>query len=216
MKSSRSGERWELSRWLTEAVTLESMDWLASRGNLMDWLALRGYPAVLVALTDQPPFPVAVRGVRQDWRHVVVVPLRGPQLRASSSRLDTYVELRWYGLLLAADTPPRESESDDATVLGRGTTLFEFDLGMMPSKAKQLAINTQFAERNDARAEWSLFDWRTAKWSSGRNENHHAQMSLDYLHATLGIVRARFVVKPGKRPHPQIAVRSFSVQVTGR
>ena len=201
MKSSRSGERWELSRWLTEAVTLDSLGWLDSRG----------YPAVLVALTDQPPFPVAVRGVRQDWRHVVVVPLPGPKPPQTSFR-GYFGDLTFSGRLLAADVMPRESKDDSGTLLGFGATHFELQFDAPRDKERKLIVNAQFSERNGAH-EWSLFDWRTGKWSSGRKQNSYAQMSLDHLHPTLGIVRVRFVVKKGNRAKPQLSLRGFYVHV---
>ncbi len=180
--------------WAREEC-LQSLNW--------DW---RNYGGVYMAVTDQPPFNVALKGFKQEWYHLVLIPLRGamPEIeRERRQRAWDYGEDLGHldiAHILKASMKLERPESESGWKFNRGEVVLEYG-GIFPPPKRgkyQLVIWTHGKLSGKASLTLAAYNWRTGAWHRWKpnlkqSESNHG-LSMDYFYAPAGAVRLKVKV----------------------
>lgn len=184
--------------WAREEC-LQSLSW--------HWRATQNYGGAYVAVTDQPPFDVTLRGFKQQWYHLVLVPLRGavPEIEQERRQRASYYD-RDYGDLdsahvLKASTKLERPESESGWKFKRGEVVLEYGRISTPPKRGKYHLDIWARGKLSRKASLTLavYNWRTGAWHSWKpnpkqSESSH-KLSMDYFYAPAGAVRLKVKVE---------------------
>ncbi len=173
-----------------------------------------------IAFTDRPPFPLTVRGFRQDWYHLVIAPLPGlhPDLASRDEPSETSsTDLDSADLLSASAKLEEDTEENTTNVYG-GEAVLECSMGYSESKRKRrVFVSLSAKPRGKARLECAFYNWRTGQWSMWQpkfdkdGEAYHS-LDLDHIHPALFIAHVKLTVRSAD-VRSFVRIRNFSVEV---
>jgi hypothetical protein len=158
--------------------------WVWEKGlHGLNWQELRGqqFGGVYIALADKPPCDVTVKGFKQEWHHLVLVPLRGevtaarkeweqqgvmggmmsgmPGTFMGSGNLQSAV-------VLSHTLRVERVESENVWNVERGEMVLEYDLSDVPPRPADRQVFVLAHGRLSSRASLTLaaYNWRTGQW----------------------------------------------------